>query len=203
MTRVKQTARKSTGGKALPARKNTKKDELNPVQKIVQSKKRSREDTDEVSEMKPPEQIKDEPDDPLNENTVEQLKERAIAKIKEMEPEELREFLKKKPKRDVNQEDVRKDTKFVKKENNEQPKRPMSAFVLFGQDNRDRIRKENPAATFGDFGKLLGAEWAKASDSQKRKYIALYDQSKKEYDKKMSEYQENNDKDEYESPNKE
>jgi len=44
----------------------------------------------------------------------------------------------------------------------------MSAFVLFGQDNRERIKKENPAATFGEVGKLLGAEWAKASDAQKK-----------------------------------
>jgi len=83
-------------------------------------------------------------------------------------------------------------TKKAKKEKDpNRPKRPMSAFVLFGQDNRERIKKENPAATFGEVGKLLGAEWAKASDAQKKKYIAIYDQAKKEYDKTNTEYKKN------------
>jgi len=84
-------------------------------------------------------------------------------------------------------------TKKAKKEKDpNKPKRPMSAFVLFGQDNRERIKKENPAATFGEVGKLLGEEWSKASDAQKKKYIALYEQSKKEYEKTMTEYRSKN-----------
>jgi len=71
-------------------------------------------------------------------------------------------------------------TKKAKKEKDpNRPKRPMSAFVLFGQDNRDRIKKENPTATFGEVGKLLGEEWKKASDAQKRNIMRYMKQLKK------------------------
>jgi structure-specific recognition protein 1 len=49
---------------------------------------------------------------------------------------------KKKPKKDPNK-----------------PKRAQSAFMIFSNDNRARVKKENPDAKFGDMAKLLSGEY--------------------------------------------
>ncbi|KAG8951046.1 Non-histone chromosomal protein 6 [Tulasnella sp. 424] len=47
------------------------------------------------------------------------------------------------------------------------PKRPLSAFMYFCKDWRDRVKAENPEASFGEVGKLLGAKWKELDDSEK------------------------------------
>lgn len=44
----------------------------------------------------------------------------------------------------------------------------LSAYMFFVQDYRERIKEENPEATFGDVGKLLGAKWKEMSDAEKK-----------------------------------
>jgi hypothetical protein len=48
-------------------------------------------------------------------------------------------------------------------------KRPLSAFMVYSKENRARIVKENPQASFGDVARILGEEWkaAKVSKDQK------------------------------------
>jgi hypothetical protein len=46
----------------------------------------------------------------------------------------------------------------------------MSAFILFGQEKRAEIKKENPDASFGEIGKLLGAAWKEITESDKKDY---------------------------------
>lgn len=41
------------------------------------------------------------------------------------------------------------------------PKRPLSAFFLFSQDERPEIKKKNPSMSVGDISKEIGARWKK------------------------------------------
>ena len=50
------------------------------------------------------------------------------------------------------------------------PKRALSAYMFFVQDYRERIKEENPNASFGEVGKLLGAKWKEMSDAEKKPY---------------------------------
>ncbi|KAJ3222178.1 Ribonucleoside-diphosphate reductase large subunit, partial [Chytriomyces hyalinus] len=68
------------------------------------------------------------------------------------------------------------------------PKKALSAYLLFANENRARIREENPDASFGQIGKLLGAEWKEASEATKQKFSALQEKDKARYAKAMSSY---------------
>ncbi|CAO3695849.1 unnamed protein product [Rhizopus microsporus] len=48
------------------------------------------------------------------------------------------------------------------------PKRGLSAYMFFSQDNREVVKKENPNASFGEIGKLLGEKWKNMTDEQKK-----------------------------------
>jgi len=48
------------------------------------------------------------------------------------------------------------------------PKKPMSGFFLFMQEEgRERAKKENPEASIGDIGKMVGKMWAEMEDKSK------------------------------------
>lgn len=49
-------------------------------------------------------------------------------------------------------------------------KRAPSSYILFTNDMRQRVKEENPNATFGEMGKILGSMWAKLKDSEKAYY---------------------------------
>jgi hypothetical protein len=44
--------------------------------------------------------------------------------------------------------------------------------MFFVQDYRERIKEENPDASFGEVGKLLGAKWKEMSDAEKKVRIS-------------------------------
>jgi hypothetical protein len=46
--------------------------------------------------------------------------------------------------------------------------------MFFVQDYRERIKEENPDASFGEVGKLLGAKWKEMSDAEKKVCIYLF-----------------------------
>ncbi|KAI7864901.1 high mobility group box domain-containing protein [Spinellus fusiger] len=62
------------------------------------------------------------------------------------------------------------------------PKRGLSAYMFFSQDQRQQVKDENPEATFGSIGKLLGEKWKKMSDTDKKPYIEKAEQDKKRYE---------------------
>ena len=55
-------------------------------------------------------------------------------------------------------EKAEKKTK-VAKAAGDAPKRALSPYILFCTENRALVKAANPAATFGELGKLLGAKW--------------------------------------------
>ena len=52
----------------------------------------------------------------------------------------------------------------------EKVKKAPGPYMIFCKSERPKIVKANPAYTFGEVGKALGAAWGKLSDAQKAKY---------------------------------
>ena len=42
--------------------------------------------------------------------------------------------------------------------------------MFFSNENRERVKEENPGCSFGDVGKFLGEEWRGLSSSEKKVY---------------------------------
>ena len=42
--------------------------------------------------------------------------------------------------------------------------------MLFSQEHREKVKKENPDLTFGGIGKKLGEMWRGLSDKEKEEY---------------------------------
>jgi len=49
-------------------------------------------------------------------------------------------------------------------------KRAPSPYINFCSEWRPKTKAENPDATFGELGKLLGEKWKTLSESEKAKY---------------------------------
>ncbi|KAJ7721922.1 high mobility group box domain-containing protein [Mycena olivaceomarginata] len=50
------------------------------------------------------------------------------------------------------------------------PRRALNAYMFFSQEWRDMVRAENPDASFGEIGKLLGAKWKELDDEERKPY---------------------------------
>ncbi|TFY65549.1 hypothetical protein EVG20_g5531, partial [Dentipellis fragilis] len=68
------------------------------------------------------------------------------------------------------------------------PKRALSAYMFFSQDWRERIKTENPDASFGEVGKLLGAKWKELDDSEKKPYVEQAARDKTRAEQEKAEY---------------
>lgn len=68
------------------------------------------------------------------------------------------------------------------------PKRPLSGYMLFCNDNRTKFQKANPDASMTGLSKILGGAWGKLSDAAKKPYQARATKAKKVYEDKMAKY---------------
>ncbi|KAK4336743.1 hypothetical protein RND71_043660 [Anisodus tanguticus] len=68
------------------------------------------------------------------------------------------------------------------------PKRALSAFFWFCNDERPKVRGEQPDATVGEIAKELGKRWADCTPEQKKKYEALANKDKARYEKESENY---------------
>jgi len=75
----------------------------------------------------------------------------------------------------------------VKKDPNA-PKRSLSAFFWFCNDERARVKAGNPEYGIGDVAKVLGKMWSEASQDTKRKYEAMAERDKARYDREIAAY---------------
>ncbi|KAI8341308.1 non-histone chromosomal protein 6 [Chlamydoabsidia padenii] len=66
--------------------------------------------------------------------------------------------------------------------NPDAPKRGLSAYMFFSQEQREKVKTDNPEASFGQIGKLLGAKWKALSDAEKKPYQDKADEDKKRYE---------------------
>jgi hypothetical protein len=51
----------------------------------------------------------------------------------------------------------------------------INAFIMFCNEKRDQVKKANPEAKMGEITKILGDEWKKMSDEEKKPYKAKAD----------------------------
>lgn len=68
------------------------------------------------------------------------------------------------------------------------PKRSLSAFFWFCNDERPKVKGMNPEFGIGDVAKVLGRMWSEAEPDTKRKYEAMAERDKARYERDMSAY---------------
>jgi len=68
------------------------------------------------------------------------------------------------------------------------PKRGLSAYMFFANDNRDKVREENPGIKFGEVGKQLGEKWKELSAKEKEPYDKKAKEDKERYEREKAEY---------------
>ncbi|KAK9476799.1 high mobility group box domain-containing protein [Lipomyces japonicus] len=68
------------------------------------------------------------------------------------------------------------------------PKRSLSAYMFFANEQREVVRSENPGIKFGQVGKLLGERWKALGPKDKIPYESRAAQDKKRYEEEKSAY---------------
>lgn len=61
------------------------------------------------------------------------------------------------------------------------PKKPLSSYMFYCKHSRTSIKEDNPEATFGQIGKLLGNTWKSMSKADKKKYEDMAAEDKERY----------------------
>lgn len=69
------------------------------------------------------------------------------------------------------------------------PRAPLTGYMRFLNDRRDKARLEHPNLTFAEIIRMLGAEWSKLAQSDKQKYLDEADRDKERYVKEIEQYQ--------------
>lgn len=70
------------------------------------------------------------------------------------------------------------------------PKKGMSAFMLFSNECRAKIKEANPSASFGEIGAKVGEAWKKLSDKEKEVYVNKAEKDKERYRLELNAYTE-------------
>ncbi|KAL3774583.1 hypothetical protein ACHAWO_006882 [Cyclotella atomus] len=85
---------------------------------------------------------------------------------------------------------VVKKTRRKKKKNQDpnRPKRNMSAFFLYSNAHRERVKQEQPDAKFGDIAKFLSVEFKALEPDEKAKWDDLASKDKERYQREMESY---------------
>lgn len=68
------------------------------------------------------------------------------------------------------------------------PKKPLSAYFLFSQEERLKVKAENPDYSITEVAKELGRRWATLNPSLKQSYEQRYQDARKVYDQEMNHY---------------
>lgn len=68
------------------------------------------------------------------------------------------------------------------------PKKPMTAYFAWMNENRSRIKEENPGAGLGEVAKIAGAEWKDVDSDEKGRLEEEYRENMVEYKNKMKNY---------------
>uniref|UniRef100_A0A3P8VIM4 FACT complex subunit SSRP1 n=1 Tax=Cynoglossus semilaevis TaxID=244447 RepID=A0A3P8VIM4_CYNSE len=90
----------------------------------------------------------------------------------------------------VKERKERKPRKEKKQKDTGGPKRPMSAYMLWLNSNRERIRSENPGISITGISKRAGEMWRELGKDDKEVWEAKAGEAKKQYDLAKKEYKE-------------
>ncbi|RWQ96501.1 high mobility group box domain-containing protein [Paecilomyces variotii] len=75
-----------------------------------------------------------------------------------------------------------------KKKDPNAPKRGLSAYMFFANEQRESVREQNPGISFGQVGKVLGERWKALSDEDRRPYEEKAQADKKRYEDEKASY---------------
>ncbi|XP_077588589.1 FACT complex subunit SSRP1a [Stigmatopora nigra] len=90
----------------------------------------------------------------------------------------------------VKEKKERKPRKEKKQKDKGGPKRPMSAYMLWLNSSREKIKSENPGISVTDISKKAGELWRGLGKDDKEEWEAKAAEAKKEYDVAKKEYKE-------------
>ena len=68
------------------------------------------------------------------------------------------------------------------------PKKGLSAFMIFSNEQRASVRAKNPTATFGETGSLIGQAWKKLTDKQRTVYTTKSEADKLRYQSELASF---------------
>jgi ABC-type transporter MlaC component len=75
-----------------------------------------------------------------------------------------------------------------KKKDPNAPKQPLSAYFLFSQEERDKVKLENPSYSICEVAKELGKRWAEMAPEVKQRYQQMAEDARQKYDQEMASY---------------
>ncbi|KAK1791889.1 hypothetical protein P4O66_013872 [Electrophorus voltai] len=88
----------------------------------------------------------------------------------------------------VKERKPRKKEKKMKDSN--APKRPMSAYMLWLNSNREHIKSENPGISVTEISKKAGEMWKQLNKDKKEEWDEKAEEAKREYERAMKQYRE-------------
>lgn len=68
------------------------------------------------------------------------------------------------------------------------PKRPMSAFLMYAQQKRRQLQRENPDVPNSDISRLLGEIWRGTAAAEKRPFLEREEAERRMYKAKMAKW---------------
>uniref|UniRef100_A0A8C6KNE3 FACT complex subunit SSRP1 n=1 Tax=Nothobranchius furzeri TaxID=105023 RepID=A0A8C6KNE3_NOTFU len=90
----------------------------------------------------------------------------------------------------VKEKKERKPRKEKKQKDTGGPKRPMSAYMLWLNSSRERIKAENPGISITEISKKAGEMWRQLGKDEKEEWETKAGEAKKQYDKAKKEFKE-------------
>lgn len=90
----------------------------------------------------------------------------------------------------VKEKKERKPRKEKKQKDTGGPKRPMSAYMLWLNSSRERIKAENPGISITEISKKAGEMWRQLNKDEKEEWETKAGEAKRQYDKLKKEYKE-------------
>merc|ERR1712203_1018077 len=79
-----------------------------------------------------------------------------------------------------------------KKKDPNAPKQPLSAYFLFSQEERLKVKAEHPNYSICEIAKELGRRWADMNPEVKQHYQQKAEEGRQKYDQEMASYNPNN-----------
>jgi len=68
------------------------------------------------------------------------------------------------------------------------PMKPVSAYMIFSRDKREEVKSQNPNASFGGIGKMLGNKWKDMTETERGVYEKQSEEDKARYLKEKQAY---------------
>ncbi|KAG8346679.1 HMG box domain [Trypanosoma vivax] len=84
--------------------------------------------------------------------------------------------------------DAKKKKEEKPKKPDDYPKKPLSSYLIFSNDHREKLKAENPDAKITEILQKLGQMWSDASEAVKEKYKKLAQEDKERFERELNEY---------------